>query len=140
MTSPFTGTPLPNAIVYIPSSLVGEDEGLIADPTTGNISQNTEIIEYQAYLRPDTSKNYRIAEEGIDDSRFPVRGRLVNPMYFPVGFFAPITVKCQITLESGVLEGEVELEATIEPVLVAKIAGQKLQGIFRYTGDSNYDN
>ncbi len=136
--SPFTGTPLPNAIIYIPSETIPENQ--IIDPITGNISQETTLIEYQAYLRLDASKAVRQEEEGIDDSRFPVRGRLVNPMYFPSGFFAPITIKTDITLESGILKGEIELEATIEPVLVAKIAGQKLQGIFRYTGESNYEN
>ena len=115
MVSPFTGTPLPNATLYIPR----KDSGLSIDPDTGNISANEIVEEYIAYLKPDASKANRSIEDGLDFTRFPVKGRLVKPMAFPDNFFSPLIIKCDIELHSGLLKGKLELEATIEPKLVA---------------------
>ena len=133
MLSPFTGTPLPNSTLYFPDP----SAVVTTDNDTGNIIIEDTVVAYQAYLRPDETVPFRTDEQGIDHTRFKIKGRLVNPMNFPVGFLAPLIIRCDITLESGILQGELELEATIEPILVAKIAGQKLQGIFRFKGDSN---
>lgn len=117
-----------NSILYIPVY----NSDLITDPSTGNKTPNSTILEVLAILNEDYVKFAREERPkdrfGQDTNEIYLKGYLVDPMFFPDGITFPLACKAKINEIEGILRIPLLIPSSYN---VAEIIGTKIVGYFQ---------